>query len=560
MSNKRRGIFNLPEICLKHKLDTVIISPGSRNAPVILSLTKNKKINCYCISDERSAAYFALGFSQYSKKPVGLVCTSGTAVLNYAPAVAESFYQNIPLVLFTADRPPEWIDQSDNQSIRQSEVYKNFIKGSFELPVETENNADLWFSDRILSQAIDYSYQTPPGPVHINIPLREPLYNTDNNYNPSPKTIKTIDSALVLSDKNMSAFKKKWGEYSKKMIICGMADLDAENISVLLKLSKDPSVIIIAENLSNINCENIIHSPEKLFVSLNERKKSQFRPDLLISTGKSIVSKELKRYLREYSPEEHWFISEAGQYVDTFKCLSSIVRSKPGNFLKSLTTVGANMISQYSESIQKVYRNINKLQLEFIEKTEYSDLKVFDIIMKSIPANTILQLGNSTPVRYSQLFATRKEIIYHSNRGTSGIDGCISTAAGSARASGKNTVIITGDISFLYDSNSLWNNYLGKNFKIIVINNNGGNIFNLIKRPNLDNKLKKYFQAPHNVKINAIAKAYGISHLFCGNYEELESFINDFYSAEGPVILEIKTDSEINMKVYSEYFETIKQQ
>lgn len=560
MSKKRRGIFDLPEICLKHDLDTVIISPGSRNAPIILSLTKNKKINCYCISDERSAAYFALGFSQYTKKPVGLVCTSGTAVLNYAPAVAESYYQNIPLVLFTADRPPEWIDQSDNQSIRQSNIYNNFIKGSFELPVETENNDDLWFNNRVLSQAIDYSCQIPPGPVHINIPLREPLYKSDNNYNSSPKTINTIQSLSVLSDKDMSDFQKKWKKYSKKMILCGIAEMDIENNSVLLKLSEDPSVIIIAENLSNISGENIIHSPEKLLAGLSDEKKALFQPELLLSTGQSVVSKELKKYLRDFSPEEHWYISEAGQYIDTFKCLRSIVKSKPAYFLKGLVGVNSNINSQYSERIHKLRRNINKLHQNFLRKTEYSDLKVFDIILKSIPEDTILHLGNSTPVRYSQLFETRADIIYYSNRGTSGIDGCISTAAGSAGASKKNTVVIIGDISFLYDSNSLWNNSIGENFRIIVINNNGGNIFNLIKGRNLDNKLKKYFQAPHDVKINAIAEAYGISHNSCGNIEELKYCINDFFRSKGPVILEIKTDSELNTKVYSDYFETLKQQ
>ncbi|MFZ4582382.1 MAG: 2-succinyl-5-enolpyruvyl-6-hydroxy-3-cyclohexene-1-carboxylic-acid synthase, partial [Paludibacter sp.] len=294
MNHFRQGIKNISEICAQHGVKKVVIAPGSRNAPLIFAFTAQLNMECLSIADERSAAYFALGMAQQSGEAVALVCTSGTAVLNFAPAIAEAYYQNLPLLVFTADRPAEMIDQADGQTLRQSNIFGNYIKASFDLPIETLVDADLNFCDRQVSQAIDTAVTYPQGPVQINVPLREPIYTALPETHSNPKIIKTLQAQQVLNTESLNTLQQNWLKHKRKLVIFGVFPKNECLSKLAQQLANEPDVVVLAENLSNIAGDNIITQPEALFARINSlANKELFAPDLLITIGHSVICKQL---------------------------------------------------------------------------------------------------------------------------------------------------------------------------------------------------------------------------------------------------------------------------
>ena len=349
MSSPKQGISDLPEICYRQGMRRVVISPGSRNAPLIFSFTRHGKMKCLSITDERSAAYFALGLSLQSQEPVGLICTSGTAALNFAPAIAEAFYENVPLIVMTADRPGEWIDQADGQTIRQREIYRNYIKQSYEMPTETAVDSDLWFFNRSVNEALNSASQEPKGPVHLNIPLREPLYSPLPEPGNELQIIQTTRPTFGITPEELAQLQFRWNTSSKKMIVFGADVKNEATQKVLPLLLNDRTIVILAENISNLSNENMIAAPERFFASLNEAESSLFQPDLLITVGHSIVSGQLKKYLRQYQPGEHWHIRTSPSYIDTFQGLTRSIIAIPGALLTLLTENGDNSEFKYRD-------------------------------------------------------------------------------------------------------------------------------------------------------------------------------------------------------------------
>jgi len=561
LNHFRQGIKNIPEICVQHGVSTVIIAPGSRNAPLIFAFTAQPELECLSITDERSAAYFALGMAQHSRKAVALVCTSGTAVLNFAPAIAEAYYQNLPLLVFTADRPSEMIDQADGQTLRQSNIFGNYIKASFDLPLETVVTADLEFCDRQVSQAIDTALCYPQGPVQINVPLREPIYTALPETHSLPKIFKTVASDVCPTYESLEVLKKTWLNYGRKMILFGVYPVNEQLNKLANLLANEPDVVVVAENLSNISGEKIITSPESFFSSLSNLdgigiSSSHFKPDLLVTIGHSAICKQIKLFLRDYKPAAQWQLESSMPYIDTYKSLTSIVS---GSAVKVLAKMPfGETISNYSNDFQAHKDVVTKRHDAFVENAVLSDMSVVTQLLKLAPANTQLHLANSTSVRWTQLFPTRKDLTYFCNRGTSGIDGSLSTAVGYAYSSKQNTVFLTGDLSFIYDSNGLWNSYITDNFKIIVLNNNGGNIFRFIGDKELMAKSLDFFTTPHNVKIKPLVEAYGLQYIACNKTEELEISLEALFKADKATVLEVFTDADLNTENYKEYFKSLK--
>jgi len=555
--HSRQGIRDIPDICYAHGITRVILCPGSRNAPLIRSFTKNPNIECLSITDERSAGYFALGIAQYSQKPVAIVCTSGTAVLNIAPSIAEACYQHISLVVFTADRPPELIDQSDGQTIRQSKIFSNYCKASFEVPVETCHPDDLWLFDRTISQAIDTTVQFPRGPVHVNLPMREPLYGSLPVESSSPRIIRSTRALPVLSPGEMARYLMNWEQYGKKLIIFGTGHKIETMNSVANKLAERPDTAIIAENLSNISGTKFVYAPDPLLASFNEYEKTEYQPELLITIGDSIVSRRLKHFLRTCKPKEHWHISSSAEYTDTFKSLTDIIITDPGIFLNELLHTKTSPGCSYAGMFLEKKLALATLHNEYISDAGFCEMKVMSEVLAATRASSVVHLANSMPVRYAQFFQSRQDITYYSNRGTSGIDGCVSTAAGSAFESKLPTLIITGDLAFIYDSNALWNNYLHPDLKIVVINNNGGGIFSLIDTGSEINDIRSFFETPHRVNIKSLAEAYNVAYIYCEENLTLKACLQELFMTKGPVVLEVKTDQSQNRKAYKGYFHLI---
>ncbi len=533
----------------KYKIDTVVISPGSRNAPLIIGFSNHPDIETISIVDERCAGFFALGIAQQKQKPVSVLCTSGSALLNYYSAITEAFYSNIPLVVISADRPKKYIDIGDGQTIRQENVFENHILFSANLNEEF-NHKNFQIINTALATSI-----LKKGPVHINVPFDEPLYETVaslHSFNFYKFSDKTFEKSYI-NYKNLS---KIWNDSDKKMILVGSNYPNSDLQKVIDKLIEDDSVLLLIETTSNLNHKNAINSIDQLILSLSESEIKKFQPDVLITFGGMIVSKKIKQLLRKHPPKHHWNIDEK-KSTNTFFCLSEFIHAKPSDFFSKFISYIKIKDSKYQSLWLKIRDEKRAKHLEFIKKVEHSDFKVFHQVLESIPSDCHLQISNSAVIRYSQLFSICKTIKVFCNRGTSGIEGSTSTAIGAAYASKKQTVFITGDLSFFYDSNALWNEKIPKNFTIIIINNFGGGIFKIISGPMSINSVK-YFETPHSFTAEHLCKMHGFRYYKANSTQNLEDKLKGFYlKKDKPKVLEIFTPSSKNAFVLKQYFKYI---
>ena len=544
--------------CIVSGIENVVISPGSRNAPLTIGFVNHPKINTLSIVDERSAAFFALGIAQQTLKPVAVVCTSGSALLNYYPAVAEAFYSNIPLVIISADRPKHLIDIGDGQTIRQENVFKNHILFSANL---IEKESSTLKNNELIQTALQSAIELK-GPVHINIPFDEPLYEiVDNLYDFDFKIEKKENGLLKdslldeepLNVEDLQKFAGIWNKSAKKIVLVGANYPDKLIQTQLNHIVKDPSVLVFTETASNVYNNKFINSIDKLISHLNGVELKDLQPEVLITFGGMIVSKRIKQFLRKFQPKHHWHIDRQNA-PNTFHCLNHHFAISPQLFFSQFFFLTDKKESNYQEKWINT-RNLRQLNHnKFLSEVEFSDLKVFDIINQSFPDNTYLQLSNSSIVRYSQLFDLNSTLKVFCNRGTSGIDGSTSTAIGAAYAQTQQTLFVTGDISFFYDSNALWNKYIKNNFRVIVINNSGGGIFRFIPGPKSSGTLD-YFETPHNLNASHICKMFDFDYVSAKNVNDLKEELKTFYQEqEKPKLLEIFTPNLINDKVLKEYF------
>ncbi len=550
------------ELFARKGMKHIVISPGSRNAPLILAFTQHPDIEAVTVVDERSAGFFALGIAQQTRKTVAVACTSGSAVLNYAPAIAEAYYQKIPLLVLTADRPPELIDQGDGQTIRQKEVYANYVLKSFELPEQIQTDEEIEEAMLLVNEAINLSRFPAGGPVHINLPFSEPIYNQVEDLSFKAVIIEPeLDTAHLPPDQ-LIGLANNWNDAKKKLIVAGMLNPGDKLRQQLKQLADDPSVVILSETTSNLNECCTVSCIDRVVSTLGTEELEDFKPDLLVTIGGNVISKMVKAFLRKNKPGAHWNIDPVDFEMDTYQCLTTPVAMDPVMFFQSLIPEISPQKSNYQSLWKERAERSDSRHHGFVAHCEYSDLKVFEKLLQAIPEYSNLQLGNSTPVRYAQLFRPFRKFHYNSNRGTSGIDGTVSTAAGAAFTNDKPTTIITGDLGFLYDSNALMNHHLKGNLRIIIINNGGGGIFRFIAGPDTTDQLEPYFEAHHNWSAKYIALNFDIPYYFACNIEELDQLLPEFYASQKgdrPAILEIRTPSRKNAEILRNYFNYLKE-
>ncbi|MBK5213799.1 MAG: 2-succinyl-5-enolpyruvyl-6-hydroxy-3-cyclohexene-1-carboxylic-acid synthase [Flavobacteriaceae bacterium] len=546
------GSQTLVQLCLDKGIDHIVISPGSRNAPLSIGFAEHPKFKCFSIVDERCAAFFALGMAQQLKKPVAVVCTSGSALLNYYPAVAEAFYSDIPLVVISADRPVDYIDIGDGQTIRQQNVFENHILYSanctegedFQIKNETEMNIAL-------NTAIELN-----GPVHINIPFSEPLYQTTENQLVWPQNVKPrlIEKTL---EEELAPFIEQWNNSQRKMILVGTLSPNSVEQRFVEQLAKDESVLVLTESTSNLHSENFISCIDQLITPLKDEDFKKLQPDILLTFGGMVVSKRIKAFLRNFPPKAHWHV-DAKKAYDTFFVLKHHFKIPINNFFVEFLPKTNALKSDYQNHWLTVKHHRLQRHEMYEMEIPYSDFMVFSEIFTQLPQNVQLQLSNSATIRYAQLFEIHASAEVFCNRGTSGIDGSTSTAVGAGYASNIPTVFITGDLSFFYDSNALWNNYILKNFKIIVVNNGGGGIFRILPGEKDSEFFDTYFETKHNLSAKQLSEMYGFKYETVGKEEALKESVKNFFNEKtGPALLEIFTPSTVNDKVLLDYFKFI---
>ena len=547
------------QLCKAKHIKHIVISPGSRNAPLTLGFTHDDYFNCYSIVDERCAAFFALGIAQQLQKPVAVVCTSGSALLNYYPAISEAYFSNIPLVVLSADRPKHLIGIGDGQTINQKEVFKNHILYSANLKLDVdENRKNKEENELEINKALNKA-SIKNGPVHINIPFNEPLYKVTEKKIEGVKHSDALKPDYKIDEKVLDECVSDWNDAKKKMVLVGVNYPNQIDQKWLDELAKEDSIIVFTETTSNLHHDQFFPSIDKLIAPLTESDFKNLQPDILLTFGGLIVSKKIKAFLRTYQPKKHWHIGEH-KANDTFFCLDKHLEIQPNAFFENFLPKITHFVkSDYKPIWEKVRLKRSKKHDDYLKEIPFCDFKVFDNILKNIPNDSVLQLGNSSTVRYAQLFDLNKSLQVFCNRGTSGIDGSTSTAIGFSIASIKQTTLITGDLSFFYDSNALWNNYIPNNFRIIIINNAGGGIFRILPGDKNSENFDRYFETKHNLTAKQLCDMYGLEYQSASTEEQLNVNLETFFMDSGsPKVLEVFTPRTINDEVLLEYFNFIK--
>ena len=550
---------SITDLCFKKNIKNIVISPGSRNAPLTLGFNLNPYFKTYSIVDERAAAFFALGIAQQIKFPVILVCTSGSALLNYYPAISEAYYSNIPLVILSADRPEKLLNIGDGQTINQKNVFNKNIGYS-----ENLNQNDNYFlnlfglrdnNQEKINKALNFSIEKQ-SPVHINIPFSEPLYEITNSL--SVNLINKIPRLNNQNVKKVSSFRNKWQNSIKKIILIGLSSPDLLSEKSIDLLAGDSSLLVLTENTSNIYHPTFCNKIDQLIAPLTNNELKEFRPEILITIGGMIISKKIKAILRDNKPNEHWHIG-IHDANDTFFCLTKHFKTSPNNIISKLYENFNDNGSDFYNKWDLVISKRKEKHKEYLSNLIFCDFKVFDYVLNSIPSKSMLQVSNSSAIRYTQLFDLDSSINVFCNRGTSGIDGSTSTAIGAASVFKGNTVFITGDLSFFYDSNALWNNFIPSNFRVILINNKGGGIFKILTKDNNTELFKKFFETKHDLYAKDLCNMYGFEYFISNDEDTLKNVLNDFYNeSEKPRLLEVITDNDYNQDYLLNYFDYIK--
>ncbi len=553
----------------------IVISPGSRNAPLTLSFSKNPYFSCYSIVDERCAAFFAMGMAQQLQQPVAVICTSGSALLNFYPAVAEAFYSDIPLLVVSADRPGYRIDIGDGQTIRQENALEKHIGYSANLKqdishasekiskyapslLEESQESIQKYNEEELTKALNIA-SGEKFPVHINIPFEEPLY--DSVEHPTIELAQQAEMPVASEHVDWIELRAQWESSERILVLVGVNAPSSIESEVLEALANEGNTLVFTETTSNMNHPKFFPSIDSIIAPIEKSTNSDelfraLQPDLLVTFGGMIVSKKIKAFLRKYQPKKHWHIDSKKAY-DTFFNLSGHIKMKPNEFFKKLG-LSAVPKSPYQEHWEGVKRCYEKRREVYLKEIPFSDFMVFDRVLGSIPKGYQVHLANSSTVRYAQLFSMDDSLQVYCNRGTSGIDGSTSTALGASVYTKNPTLLITGDLSFFYDSNALWNSHIRKDFRIILVNNTGGGIFRILPGKEDTTEFSRFFETNHQLNASNLANMFNFEYQKASTDEEVKGCLEQFYELSSkPRILEIFTPREVNNKVLLDYFDFI---
>lgn len=484
------------------------VSPGSRNAPVVAGLIRHGGFELQSFPDERCAAFAALGMSQATAYPCGVICTSGTAVLNFAPAVTEAYYQRVPLLVLTADRPEELIDQWDGQTIHQDGIFEPHVLWSATLPQDTDSRKCETDIIETVYQAVETCMSPVCGPVHINIPLRDPIYQDLDQPFYRLETVRPFIFRKAESETpDAAVLRTQVGQFSKVLVLAGQMTPDFHLQPWLYQVSQ--RLPVIGDITSNIGSAGL-DSWEMAFQTLDA--DPDLCPELLITMGLSVTNKRLKQFLRRYKPEQHWHISTAGFVGDPFQTQPQQKTIDPAAFFHALAESNYSCGPYRQQWEDFCIKGKHQNQWPPAGSDTRTELELVRDILKHSDESICFQTGNSMAIRYAGWAGNTRSSVW-CNRGTSGIDGSLSTAVGFALANPANQVVcILGDMSFLYDSNGLWTDQIPGNLHIVILNNQGGSIFNFIEGPGQEPGLKTYVNTPHRFHAEHLAAHYGLGY------------------------------------------------
>lgn len=547
-SNKE-NVNILTSLLVAHGVSFAVVCPGSRNAPIVHNLVTCPDIDCFSVTDERSAGFYALGMAQATLSPVAVCVTSGTALLNLLPAVAEAYYQHVPLVVISADRPPQWIDQLDGQTLPQQDALGRFVRKAVSLP-EPHNEEEHWFCNRLVNEALLAARQRGDGPVHINVPLTEPLYEFTVDSLPDERRITyaapCVDKRLITKCSGM------FWKASRPMVVVGQSSKEKLIADDFAEISG--FAVVLNEALS-IGC-GACHFDELL---CQEQLPDDLVPDFLLYVGDTLVSRRMKQFLRKLPKDVPvWAISEDGAVHDTFKSLCGVIEGHPADAIASLGDLAP---MKRRRSTSPFFDQWDELLAETDEKIEdftpgYSQMAAVKCLEEMLDDDDdfVTHYANSMSVRLANIYACHYVFC---NRGVNGIEGSLSTAAGFSLVTDQTVYCVLGDLSFFYDSNALWNEELRGNLRILLLNNGGGGIFEKFEGLQGSPARERFVMAKHHASAEGICQSYQVAYRAVHNMDELEEGIYWLQQEQGerPMLLEVFTDSANDAKIMKAYYD-----
>lgn len=568
MFSTKRNIQQLTSLMKSEGIVDVVVCPGSRNAPLVHNFNA-AGMECYEITDERSAGFFALGLIEAKERPVAVCCTSGSAVLNLAPAVAEAFYHPFPLLVITADRPTRWIGQMDGQTMPQQNAFGDTIRKVVCLP-ETSwnddskiNDEEVWHCNRLINEAF-ITMKKYGGPVQINVPITEPMFDFSAETLPDERHISYNKPDIsVLGTHSITEMSEEFLNAKRPMIVVGqLSPREAKLLSPYINKLVADGVVVISEYLSNLHINGIApYNFDSIVYALNQ--SAYLAPDFVITLGGHIVSKRIKQLLRNNPPQIHWHVSVNGELADLFCCATRLVEASNLSVLKFLSENRVNAINEYLSYWMNKSVDVRNFFAAY-DKWGFTDVKVVKSVLSKLDLKWSLQVSNSSMVRHLQLVDLGEYDVY-CNRGINGIEGCVSTAVG-CMAGGKSTILLTGDLAFFYDRNGLWNRFVddksrqnAAKLRIVVLNNGCGQIFYGLEALKSSPYLSCYIAGAHNTLAEYTAKEHGMEYFKATDSEALKQCLDAFINSENKLsLLEVFTDSKEDAKATEEYYHELR--
>ena len=545
----KKNILQLVALLEAHGVTKIVLCPGSRNIPLVHTLSTHPSFKCYSVTDERSAGFFAIGLALNGGAPAAICCTSGTALLNLHPAVAEAFYQNVPLVVISADRPAAWIGQMDGQTLPPPGVFGTLVTKSVNLP-EIYTDEDEWYCNRLVNEALLETHHHGKGPVHINVPVTEPIFRFTTETLPEVRVI-TRYQGLNIYDRDYNDLIQRLNQYQKRMIIVGQMNL-------IYLFEKKYSKLLykhfawLTEHIGNQTIPGIpVKNFDVAIYAMDGEMQGKMAPELLITYGGHVVSKRLKKFLRNNPPKEHWHVSPDGEIVDLYGSLTTVIEMDPFEFLEKIAFLLENKTPQYPLLWENFCKTLPQPELP------YSEMSAIGALIQALPQQCALHLANSSAVRYAQLFTVPATVEVCCNRGTSGIEGSLSTAVGYAAASDKLNFVVIGDLSFFYDMNALWNGNFGANLRILLLNNGGGEIFHTLPGLEMSGTSHKFITAVHKASAKGWAEDRGFLYQKVEDEVQLEEAMQLFTQPEPmtqPVLVEVFTNKNKDARILKDFY------
>lgn len=546
MYSDKESVNILTALLAGHGVRHAVVCPGSRNSAIVHNLNECPAISCYPVTDERSAAFYALGMCQAAKGPVVICVTSGTALLNVLPAVAEAYYQHRPLVVVSADRPVQWIGQLDGQTLPQPDALGPFVRKAVSLP-EPHDDEERWYCNRLVNEALLASRQYGGGPVHINVPLSEPLFGYGVEKLPEERIISLHTPQNTIYDMSVIY---RFEEAERPMIVIGQTKRYFIGINLCESLST-AGYVVLQEPLSSDEWTARYLDEAVALVEDDDR----YLPDCILYCGDTLVSKRVRKFLRRARHAECWEINPEGRPHDVLMNLTGIIQACPEEVLRQFHERRSHLFRNLWEAVRTKAR-AHQRQFE----PPYSQMlavKRLEEMTAHDDSWSATHYANSTAVRLGCLYSSH---YIHCNRGVNGIEGSLSTAAGYSLLKDNRVYCVIGDLSFFYDQNALWNRNLWGNLRILLLNNGGGSLFYQLDGLSASGARDDLVAGRHQTTAEGICMENNIVYYSADNAAALESRLKTLVYADEdrPVLLEVFTSAEQDAALYRKYYELLK--